>query len=111
MKSQPLAHGGRLMVAALVVVQAVSLLGRAWARQAAEGLDVGALLMEVARNEKAMLQRRLEYTWTAKVTDRELGRRGELKKESVSVYEVYPVRGEFARKLVSRDGVAVSRER
>ncbi|HEV7889335.1 MAG TPA: hypothetical protein VGP08_01790 [Pyrinomonadaceae bacterium] len=77
----------------------------------AESLDVRALLMEVALKEKSMLARRLEYTWTAKVTDRELGKRGEVKKESSSLYEVYPVQGEFARKLLERDGVPVSRER
>src|SRR4051812_22933490 len=69
----------------------------------AEFVDVRALLMEVALKEKSMLARRLEYTWTAKVTDRELGKRGEVKKESSSLYEVYPVQGEFARKLLERD--------
>ena len=77
----------------------------------AETLDVRALLMEVALKEKSMLARRLEYTWTAKMTERELGKRGEVKKESSSLYEVYPVQGEFARKLLERDGVPVSRER
>ncbi|MFL6282453.1 MAG: hypothetical protein ACJ74Q_04735 [Pyrinomonadaceae bacterium] len=77
----------------------------------AEPSDVRALLMEVALKEQGMLARRLEYTWTAKITDRELGKRGEVKKESSSLYEVYPVRGEFARKLLERDGVPVSRER
>lgn len=77
----------------------------------AETSDVRALLMEVALKEKSMLTRRLEYTWTAKVTERELGKRGEVKKESSSLYEVYPVQGEFARKLLERDGVPVSRER
>jgi hypothetical protein len=81
------------------------------ARQKAESFDVPALLSEVALKEKAMTARRLEYTWTARLTDRELGRRGEVRKESSSVYEVYPVRGEFARKLLARDGVPVSRER
>lgn len=80
-------------------------------RAKAETPDVPALLMEVALREEAMLARRLEYTWTAKVTDRELGGRGEVRKESSSVYEVYPVRGEFARKLLARDGAPVSRER
>lgn len=77
----------------------------------AESVDVRALLSEVALKEKSMLARRLEYTWTAKMTDRERGKRGEVKKESSSLYEVYPVRGEFARKLLERDGVPVSRER
>jgi hypothetical protein len=112
MKSHSLIRAGRLVpVLLLLVAQGASLPGGAAARQTAEGLDVGALLMEVARNERAMLQRRLEYTWTSKITDRELDKRGGVKKESVSVYEVYPVRGEFARKLVSKDGVAVSKGR
>lgn len=84
---------------------------RAQSDAKAESVDVRALLSEVALKEKSMLARRLEYTWTAKVTDRELGKRGEVKKESSSLYEVYPVQGEFARKLLERDGVPVSRER
>jgi hypothetical protein len=80
-------------------------------KDGAEPSDVRALLMEVALKEKEMLARRLEYTWTAKITDRELGKRGEVKKESSSLYEVYPVHGEFARKLLERDGVPVSQER
>lgn len=80
-------------------------------KEGADSSDVRALLMEVALKEKAMLARRLEYTWTARMTERELGRRGEVTKESSSLYEVYPVRGEFARKLLERDGVPVSRER
>ena len=111
MRFRLLARGARLMLAALLLAQSAPPSNGAGARQASERLDVGALLMEVARNERAMTPRRLEYTWTAKVTDRERDKRGALKKESVSVYEVYPVRGEFARKLVSKDGVAVSKER
>jgi hypothetical protein len=101
----------RLTLAVLLAAQAASLPSGAAARQSADGFDANALLSEVARNERAMLQRRLEYTWTAKVTDRERDRRGVVKKESVNVYEVYPVRGELARKLVARDGVPVSQER
>jgi hypothetical protein len=111
MKLRPLVRVGGLMLAVLLSAQALMPPGGARARQTAEAFDMGALLMEVAQNERAMLGRRLEYTWTARVTDRELDKRGVLKKESVSVYEVYPVRGEFARKLVSKDGVAVSKER
>jgi hypothetical protein len=81
------------------------------ARSKVETSDVRALLMEVALKEKSMLARRLEYTWTARVTERDLGKRGEVRKETSSLYEVYPVRGEFARRLLERDGVPVSRER
>ena len=68
LKHRILARGGRLAVALLLVAQAAPLSNGGAARQSAEGPDVGALLSEVARNERAMLQRRLEYTWTAKVT-------------------------------------------
>lgn len=71
-------------------------------------LDIHALIREVAQSERAMQPRRFEYTWTTKVTERESGKRGEIKKETVKVYEVYPVRGEFVRKLVSENGVPVS---
>ena len=100
--------------ASVLILAAVLLSGQALpvaARQTAGGSDIDALLLEVARNERAMTARRLEYTWTLKVTDREWGKGGELKKQTINVYEVYPVRGELARKLVSKDGVPVSKER
>ena len=98
-------------VASFVFDEARASSNQTAARQKAEAFDVPALLMEVALSEKAMTARRLEYTWTARLTERELGKRGEVRKETSSVYEVYPVRGEFARKLLARDGVPVSQER
>ena len=98
-----------VVVLAVVLLAGQSLTGAAG--QSAEGSEVASLLLEVARNERAMSGRRLEYTWTTKITERELDKGGGVKKQSVNVYEVYPVRGEFARKLVSRDGVPVSQER
>src|ERR1044071_3842449 len=80
------------------------------AQRGAEAFDVKALLMEVAQKERSMLARRLEYTWTALQSERERDKRGEVKRERSSLYEVYPVRGEFVRKLLARDGVPVSRE-
>jgi hypothetical protein len=74
----------------------------------ADQLDIPALIRQVAANERAMLARRLEYTWTLTRTFREVNKRGEVTKEKVSVYEVYPVRGEFVNKLVSQDGVPIS---
>lgn len=70
-------------------------------------LDIPALLREVARSERAMTPRRFEYTWTMKVTNREVNKRGEVTKEEVKVYEAYPVRGELVTKLVSENGVAI----
>ncbi|HEX8719421.1 MAG TPA: hypothetical protein VF736_02155 [Pyrinomonadaceae bacterium] len=101
----------RVLLAAALLLSAAARPPAGAAFQTAESLDVPALILEVARNEKALLARRLEYTWTATTTDREVNKRGQVTKQSVNVYEVYPVRGEFARKLVSRDGVPVSRGR
>jgi hypothetical protein len=103
---------GALLAAVLLLgASAPPLCAGGAVRQTLDDSDVAALLLEVARNERAMLARRLEYTWTATVTDRELDRRGWVRRQSVSVYEVYPLRGEFARKLVAQDGVPVSRAR
>ena len=100
----------RVLLAAALLLSAAARPPAAVARQTAESLDAPALVLEVARNEKAMLARRLEYTWTATVTDREVNGRGRVTKQTVNVYEVYPVRGEFARKLLERDGVPLPRE-
>jgi hypothetical protein len=73
----------------------------------AETLDIPALLREVARSERAMTPRRFEYTWTMKVTNRDVNKRGEVTKEEVKVYEAYPVKGEMVTKLVSENGVPI----
>ncbi len=72
---------------------------------------ISAFIRAVAQSEHAMQPRRFEYTWTTKITDREVNKRGEVTKETVKVYEVYPVKGEFVRKLVSENGVPVSPEK
>ena len=71
-------------------------------------VDIPALLREVARSERAMTPRRLEYTWTMEVTNRDVNKRGEVTKEEVKVYEAYPVKGEMVTKLVRENGVDVS---
>ncbi|HYY42287.1 MAG TPA: hypothetical protein VE775_06100, partial [Pyrinomonadaceae bacterium] len=40
--------------------------------------EIPALIREVARSEHAMQPRRFEYTWTTKITDREVNKRGEV---------------------------------
>lgn len=102
---------GRAVVVMSVVVLLAGQSLTGTAVQIAGSSEVTSLLLEVARNERAMSGRRLEYTWTSKITERELDKGGGVKKQSVNVSEVYPVRGEFARKLLSRDGVPVSQER
>ena len=73
--------------------------------------DIPALVGEAARNGQAFHRRMFDYTWTSTHTMREVNKRGEVTKETVEVYETYPVRGEFVKKLVSLNGVLVSNQR
>jgi hypothetical protein len=77
-----------------------------------QALDVPSLLREVSRNQDAIDERVSEYTFTQKITERELSDRGEIKKETVRVYEVYPLpnRAPIFR-LISENGVPLSAER
>lgn len=75
-------------------------------------LDIAALLRELEGNQDEVDQRINDYTYTRKVTEREVNDRGEVKKEKTSVYEVYPIVGwGRVQKLVSENGVALSPER
>lgn len=75
-------------------------------------LDIPALLRDLSRNQDEVDQRVNDYTFTRKVTEREVNDRGEVKKEKVSVYEVYPVQGwGWVTKLVSEDGRPLPPER
>jgi len=79
---------------------------------ATETLDVAALLREVARNQDETENRVAEYSFTQTETDREIDSKGELKKQTVKVYEVYPLPNrEPVEKLISENGVALSAER
>jgi hypothetical protein len=75
-------------------------------------LDIPALLRDLSRNQEEVDQRVNDYTFTRKVTQREVSDRGEVKKEKVSVYEVYPVQGwGWVMKLVSENGQPLAPER
>nr|MBA3768814.1 hypothetical protein [Acidobacteriota bacterium] len=77
-----------------------------------QALDVPALLREVSRNQDAIDERVSEYTFTQKLTERELSGRGEIKKEKVTVYEVYPLPNRApVFRLISEQGVPLSAER
>jgi hypothetical protein len=77
-----------------------------------ESLDVAALLREVGRNQEEVEKRVTEYSFVQKETDREFNSKGEVKKESVKVSEVFPlVDREPITKLVSENGVPLSGER
>jgi hypothetical protein len=76
------------------------------------GLNVVELMREVGRNQKEDDERVGQYTYTRRQTEREIDDKGEVKKETIKVYEVYPVAnaGEV-EKLVSEGGVALTPER
>ncbi len=79
---------------------------------ATETLDVASLLREVGRNQEEVEKRVSEYAFVQTETDRELGGKGEVKKQTVKVYEVFPVaNSEPIMKLVSENGVPLSAER
>ena len=77
---------------------------------ATESLDVAALLREVERNQDETENRVSEYAFKQTETDREINDKGELKKQTVKVYEVYPLPNrEPVQKLISE--VLLSPER
>jgi hypothetical protein len=77
-----------------------------------EVIDVPALIKEVGQNQHRLDERVGEYTYIQKEIEREINDKGELKKESVKVYEVYPVPGQGSvLKLISENGTALSGER
>ncbi|HEY6187219.1 MAG TPA: hypothetical protein VIW80_06060 [Pyrinomonadaceae bacterium] len=80
--------------------------------QSAGALNVPALLREVLRNQDAIDERVSEYTFTQKITERQIDERGETKKETVRVYEVYPLPNRApVFRLISEQGVLLSPER
>lgn len=79
---------------------------------ATESLDITALLREVALNQDATEQRVSEYSFKQTETDRTINDKGEVKKESVKVFEVFPLPNrEPVQKLISENGVPLSAER
>jgi DNA polymerase I-like protein with 3'-5' exonuclease and polymerase domains len=79
---------------------------------ATENLDVAALLREVERNQDEIEKRVSEYAFRQTETDHEIMSKGELKKETIKVYEVYPLPNrEPVEKLISENGVHLSPER
>ncbi len=79
---------------------------------ATENLDLAALWREVIANQDELENRVAEYAFKQTETDREINSKGELKKETTKVYEVYPLPNrEPVQKLISENGVPLSAER
>lgn len=78
----------------------------------AEALDVTTLLHEVSKNQDAVEKRVTEYSFLQKQTVREIDGKGVVKKETVKVFEVFPVANRAPiMKLISENGVALSGDR
>jgi hypothetical protein len=79
---------------------------------AVEKLDVAALMREVSRNQDQLEERFTEYSYLQKETDREINNQGEVKKETVKLFEVFPVvNREPILKLLSENGTPLAGER
>ncbi len=79
---------------------------------ATENLDIPALLREVEANQKEIDERVANYAFTEKRTEREINDKGEVKKEKVTVSEIYPLPGGGEiHKVISENGVPLSAER
>jgi len=75
-------------------------------------LDITALLRDLSKNQDETDRRINDYTFTQKITERELDDKGRLKKEKVEVYEVYPIADYgWVQKLVSENGAPLTPER
>ena len=79
---------------------------------ATENLDVVALLREVGQNQDELENRVAEFAFKQTETDRSIDGKGQLKKETVKVFEVFPLPNrEPVEKLISENGVPLSTER
>ncbi|HET9526195.1 MAG TPA: hypothetical protein VFO99_08515 [Pyrinomonadaceae bacterium] len=76
---------------------------------ATEKLDIAELWREVNRNQDEIEKRVSEYAFTQTETDRVIDSKGQLKKQTVKIYEVYPLLNrEPVKKLISENGVPLS---
>lgn len=77
-----------------------------------ETLDVVALLHQVSLNQAELEKRTAEYSFLQKETDREINSKGEVTKETVKTFEVFPVaHRDPIMRLISENGIPLSGER
>jgi hypothetical protein len=75
-------------------------------------LDIPALLRDLSKNQEDDDNRINDYTFTQKVTEREVDDKGQVKKEKVTVFEIFPIADYgWVEKLVVENGVPLSPER
>ncbi|HEU4768959.1 MAG TPA: hypothetical protein VFS77_16355 [Pyrinomonadaceae bacterium] len=79
---------------------------------ATEKLDVAELWREVNRNQDEIDKRVSEFAFRQKETDRTINSKGVITKETVKLYEVFPLPNrEPVKKLISENGVPLSAEK
>jgi len=77
-----------------------------------EKLDVAELWREVHRNQDEIDKRVSEFAFRQKETDRTINNKGVITKETVKLYEVFPLPNrEPVKKLISENGVLLSPEK
>jgi hypothetical protein len=81
-------------------------------QQAANQLDVPTLLRDVEAKQKQNAAKAQLYSYTLKRTMQDLNNKGEVKKEKVYLYQVFPIRyGLPAMLLLSEDGKPLTAEK
>lgn len=76
-----------------------------------ENFDVAAFMKELRQNQAEIDRKISEYTYRETRTEREFDDKGAIKKETIRVYEVFPILGRRVLKLISENGIALSPER
>ncbi|HEX8267993.1 MAG TPA: hypothetical protein VF596_21520 [Pyrinomonadaceae bacterium] len=76
-----------------------------------ENFDVAAFMKELRQNQAEIDRKMGEYTYRETRTEREFDDKGAVKKETILVYEVFPIYGRRVSKLISENGVPLSPER
>ena len=80
--------------------------------RAADAVDVVTLLHQVSRNQDELEKRFTEYSFMQKQTEKEIDSKGVVKKETIRVFEVFPILNRRPiMKLVSENGVTLSGDR
>ncbi len=76
-----------------------------------ENFDVAAFMKELRQNQEEIDRKVSEYTYRETKTEREFDDKGGIKKETVRVYEIFPIYRRRVSKLISENGVPLSSER
>ncbi len=71
-------------------------------------IDIQSLLAETVKNGRANTRRVMDYTYTFKVTNCKVNKKGEITKKNETVMELYPKTNQFGAVHVSKNGKPLS---